>query len=361
MKQKAATFVLLFAIVLLIVGSVLYNTPSRDRYLKQHPNNTHLHKNNSKKNRNNTTSNYKNQFVTTNKNATKEKELNVIQTWKTREIPKRYRDNVERIKSNKKEAGVRIIHKLFSHYDIMEFVRQYYPPYFPKFVRFPHMIQRIDFFRYLAVYHYGGLYLDLDVLLLRSLEELANEQRCVFPVELQHSSDLFLHAQGFFQLLGNYAFYAPQHHPFLLAVINNILHDRIVALVDGDAFNDSSTNNDNNYSSEDNSKQQYYHDNPFNNNLENNQHLEKDSEIKKKYNKYTSYEKKYNNSIKYIKKAITKSTQKQVFYTTGPVLVTQTYIDFPEKSSVHLLKPVPFRESFFGDFGKHVASGVWKE
>ena len=41
-------------------------------------------------------------------------------------------------------------------------------------------IEQIDFFRYLAVYYYGGVYLDLDILLEFSLDELYDSHK--FPI-----------------------------------------------------------------------------------------------------------------------------------------------------------------------------------
>ena len=48
---------------------------------------------------------------------------------------------------------------------VEEFIAQEFPQYRAVFESFEVPIQRYDFFRYLAVYHYGGFYLDLDVLL----------------------------------------------------------------------------------------------------------------------------------------------------------------------------------------------------
>ena len=36
-------------------------------------------------------------------------------------------------------------------------------------------IQRIDLFRYLAIEHYGGFYLDLDIILSQPLDELLSK------------------------------------------------------------------------------------------------------------------------------------------------------------------------------------------
>ena len=42
-------------------------------------------------------------------------------------------------------------------------------------------IQQIDFFRYLVIYYYGGLYLDLDVFIDSDLQDLRLYD-CAFPM-----------------------------------------------------------------------------------------------------------------------------------------------------------------------------------
>jgi hypothetical protein len=86
--------------------------------------------------------------------------------------------------------------------------------------RFP--IQRFDFFRYLAVYRLGGVYLDLDVILARGLEPLM-QWGCVFPFEELTLSNYLRRACGMDWELGNYAFGAEAGHPFIGAVIDNCI------------------------------------------------------------------------------------------------------------------------------------------
>jgi mannosyltransferase OCH1-like enzyme len=48
--------------------------------------------------------------------------------------------------------------------DIHSFMRKEYPTaYHSFFVNYPHKIQQIDAFRYFVLYHYGGIYMDLDI------------------------------------------------------------------------------------------------------------------------------------------------------------------------------------------------------
>ena len=53
---------------------------------------------------------------------------------------------------------------LFTDEDILAFIRERTPSWLPLYKGLTHhAIQRVDLFRYLAVSHWGGFYLDLDV------------------------------------------------------------------------------------------------------------------------------------------------------------------------------------------------------
>ena len=88
------------------------------------------------------------------------------------------------------------------------------------FIRFAVPIQRYDFFRYLAIYHLGGFYFDMDVFLASGLSDLL-DFGCVFPFE-ELTINMFLREQyGMDWEIGNYAFGAAAGHPFIHAIIKN--------------------------------------------------------------------------------------------------------------------------------------------
>ncbi len=122
-------------------------------------------------------------------------------------------------------ANIRLLNPDFEYlfFDdrgVEEFIDREFPQYRAVFDSFPFPIQRYDFFRYLAVYRYGGFYFDLDVLLVSGLSDLL-DSGCVFPFEgLTFSHFLRNHHQMDWEI-GNYAFGAAVGHPFLKAVIEN--------------------------------------------------------------------------------------------------------------------------------------------
>ena len=71
---------------------------------------------------------------------------------------------------------------IFDDNAVDAFVAERFPHYGNVFASFPYRIQKIDFFRYLAVWELGGFYFDLDVFLVSSLDPLL-QRNCVFPFE----------------------------------------------------------------------------------------------------------------------------------------------------------------------------------
>jgi hypothetical protein len=140
----------------------------------------------------------------------------IIQTGKTAQQPLRNRAMV---------ANLRLLHPdyqylFFDNQQVESFIDQQFPQYRAVFDSFRFLIQRYDFFRYLAVYHHGGFYFDLDVLLASDLSGLL-ESGCVFPFEGLTFSHFLRHHHKMDWQIGNYAFGAAAGHPFLKAIIEN--------------------------------------------------------------------------------------------------------------------------------------------
>jgi hypothetical protein len=108
----------------------------------------------------------------------------------------------------------------FDDAQVERFIDEHFPQCRPVFDAFPVRIQRYDFFRYLAVYHYGGFYFDLDVFMAKGLHDLL-DYGCVFPFEELTLHDFLRNAYGMDWEIGNYAFGARAGHPFIGAIIEN--------------------------------------------------------------------------------------------------------------------------------------------
>ncbi|MGA2936338.1 MAG: glycosyltransferase [Syntrophobacteraceae bacterium] len=204
-------------------------------------------------------------------------------------------------------ANVRLLNTdyEYSFYDdkrIDDFINAIYPEYRNVFHSFCIPIQRYDFFRYLEVYYFGGFYLDLDVFLVSSLDDLLGFN-CVFPFE-ELTMNIFLrHEYGMDWEIGNYAFGAAAGHPFLRAIIENCVR------------------------------------------------AQQDPEWVQPM-------------IRSIPRIF--RDEYYAFYTTGPGLVSRTLAEFPDASSqVRVLFPEDVCDSAcwrrFGDFGVHLQLGTWRK
>ncbi len=111
-------------------------------------------------------------------------------------------------------------YRFFDDEQVEAFFRREFPEYQETICRFKYPIQKYDFFRYLAIYRYGGFYFDLDVFLAGDLSPLLGFD-CVFSFEDLNMSRFLRQRYGMDWAIGNYAFGAVAGHPFLKAVVEN--------------------------------------------------------------------------------------------------------------------------------------------
>jgi mannosyltransferase OCH1-like enzyme len=229
----------------------------------------------------------------------------IIQTWKTHKIP----PIMEQLSNKLKYFNQDFDYKFYTDEDINDFIKKEYPEYYTFFNNFEYTIQKIDFFRYLVIYHYGGFYFDMDMDIDTSIGPLC-EYECVFPKEYneQNINNKTNHNLNLSLYLGNYAFGASPKNPFLKLCLNNIYIQRINK-------SDIPNNNDR-----------------F-----------------KPYIKHT---------FSHMKKA--QSYIDHVLFTTGPILVSQSYEDYTRKEDINIIEPTPFKKYAFGNYGTHLAVGTWK-
>jgi glycosyltransferase involved in cell wall biosynthesis len=142
----------------------------------------------------------------------------IIQTGKT--VP-------QSLRTRAMVSNLRLLHPeyeylFFDDAAVAKFLDEEFPQYRAVMDAFRFPIQRHDFFRYLAVYRYGGFYFDLDVLLASGLDGLL-DSGCVFTFEgLTFSHFLRDHLHMDWEI-GNFGFGASPGHPFLGAIIENVV------------------------------------------------------------------------------------------------------------------------------------------
>jgi mannosyltransferase OCH1-like enzyme len=84
----------------------------------------------------------------------------IHQTWKDSNIPARWNLSVQSVR---KLNADQFEYRLWTDEDIHEFVREKEPDlYVNTFLTYWFEIQRVDAFRYILLYHLGGIYIDMD-------------------------------------------------------------------------------------------------------------------------------------------------------------------------------------------------------
>jgi len=213
----------------------------------------------------------------------------IIQTWKDRDIPAKYLPLIDNIKKHNPEYE----YLFFTDNDILSFMKQHYPDYIKTYEKLPIKIQKIDFFRYIAVYHYGGIYMDLDMDGITNMDDIL-QYKAVFPVD-EYITDRLSHHKRYKYyynnnqkfLLGQYAFAAEPKNEFVKLLIDNI-----------------------------------------------------------------------HNNIHTIVKSVNHNDEEYVFKTTGPDYVSKVYMDYANKSTIHILDNG--KRQYFGDYAQHRHFGSWK-
>ena len=142
----------------------------------------------------------------------------IIQTGKSIDLPLPNRVSVASLTS----LNPTFDYRFFDDAAVTAFISTEFPQYRDVFESFRFRIQRFDFFRYLAVYRFGGFYFDLDFFLGSGLSPLL-ETGCVFPYEGLTFSRYLRDTHNMDWHIGNYAFGAAPGHPFIAAVIENCL------------------------------------------------------------------------------------------------------------------------------------------
>lgn len=157
---------------------------------------------------------------------------NIIQTGQ----PEHIRACAEYLESISKYAH-NFVRRTYSNEGMRDFMEREYPQWLAVFDRLPVFIQSVDFFRYVAVYHFGGVYLDMDVRMLRGFGHDFLQESCVFPVDTLISQTTapeerfsYFKKAGQRFLLGQYAFAADAKHPFIKFLIDGIV-DNIDAII----------------------------------------------------------------------------------------------------------------------------------
>jgi mannosyltransferase OCH1-like enzyme len=141
------------------------------------------------------------------------------QTWKSTELS----PPLDRFESSWQRRNRWLERRFYDDDDCRRFIRTEYPQYLDIYDSFGFGVQRADFFRYLVVYHHGGLYADVDMECLKPLHTFFELDGAIFCVEgyLTRTRQTELAYRHPFQI-ANCVFIAEPRHPFLLRLVQTV-------------------------------------------------------------------------------------------------------------------------------------------
>ncbi|MEI8349919.1 MAG: glycosyltransferase [Candidatus Omnitrophota bacterium] len=137
----------------------------------------------------------------------------IHQTWKTQQIPydiykKEWADSWKKYHSDWE-------HRLWTDEDNRAFIKRYYPWFLRIYDRYKKNICRVDAVRYFILYHYGGVYVDLDFECLKNIEPLLDNHGLVFGRMGEDSA--FSHS------IPNAFMASAKRNPFWLVVMRELI------------------------------------------------------------------------------------------------------------------------------------------
>ncbi|WP_158284993.1 glycosyltransferase [Hoeflea marina] len=109
-------------------------------------------------------------------------------------------------------------YRFWTDEDLLVFMRAEFPHLMDIYLAYPNPVQRADLSRYCLLWHFGGVYADIDTACISPLEPLAGDARVVLCSEpLAHITSG--HLRGLEAMWFNGTMASPARHPFWLSVI----------------------------------------------------------------------------------------------------------------------------------------------
>jgi len=141
---------------------------------------------------------------------------NIFQSWHTTDLHPDIQKQINKIK----ELNPEYTHKIYTDDEIDTFVNQYFPGEIAEcYNRINIIVSKVDFWRYLILYKYGGVYLDMDSSIDKSLDDL-----------IKPTDKAIITAEGNPHMFVQWALIFSKEHPILKRtidmVVDNIKNNR---------------------------------------------------------------------------------------------------------------------------------------
>jgi mannosyltransferase OCH1-like enzyme len=139
----------------------------------------------------------------------------IHQTWKNYDVPERFVRDIRSWLEKNPDWD----YWLWTDRDAYDFIKLKFPKFHPIYKEYAHYMQRVDAMRYFVLHEFGGWYSDLDVRVLRPLEEISRKHYCMVPLEPWGQAILTWNRA---RLSSNAVMAASPRHPFIKRVIRTL-------------------------------------------------------------------------------------------------------------------------------------------
>ena len=109
-------------------------------------------------------------------------------------------------------------YRFWNKNDIETFLKTYYPEFIPAYNAFPHNVQRWDAIRYLIIYKFGGLYVDMDYECTENISPMLCNTECAMGLEPEAHA-FRIHVP---YIVGNAFMATVPEHPYFKELIDTV-------------------------------------------------------------------------------------------------------------------------------------------
>lgn len=109
-------------------------------------------------------------------------------------------------------------YRFWNKNDIETFLKTYYPEFIPAYNAFPHNVQRWDAIRYLILYKFGGLYVDMDYECTENITPILCNTECAMGLEPEAHA-FRIHVP---YIVGNAFMATVPEHPYFKELIDTV-------------------------------------------------------------------------------------------------------------------------------------------
>ena len=141
----------------------------------------------------------------------------IYQTWKTQKLDKK----IHKLHSKMLKVNAEYSHIIYTDDQMFDYVKANYDKeIFTYFERINNIVSRADFWRYLILYKDGGVYVDIDSMIVRDLDGL-----------IEKNDEGVVTAEKNYNCYVQWALIFNKNHPILEKTINNL-----IANIDNDRY-----------------------------------------------------------------------------------------------------------------------------